>query len=443
MSKKNFRVNNGLTNALDLPSNPGVKVSYLYKNASPVLLSQHWVWLTYFYMHNGFMQSAVNCVIDDAFRNDGLIIDTKTLETNELEKLKETMRENGDIEVIKDCLRWASLYGGACLIVETNQNFKTPLNEENLKDKELKFLCADRWHCSPVAATPQEAKKFLLTNNLEQKKIGSVEIDSSRVFAYSGVPTPYFAKQILQGWGQSIFESILPPLIQYLEAMDVTLELLSEAKIDVVKIFDLATTLLSQNGEQKIRKRLDVMTKGKNYKSSIALDAQDDYEQKQINFGGLPQMIEQIQYLVCSALKRPYSKVFGKGGNGLSEQTSDIENYNSIVDAEIRTPAMQIIKWVVDLRCMQLFGRKLPDFTPKWKPLRTLSEKEQAEVQSRQLNDLIALMQAGVMSKRQVAQKLTENGTILFSEEEIERLDDTVNQEFGNEPDNFDEFMNK
>ena len=442
MSKKNFKVNNGLSGALDLPSAPQIAPKLLYKNASPVFLTQHWTWLTYFYMHNGFMQSAVNCVIDDAFRNDGLIIDTKTLNTEELEKLKETMRENNDIEVIKDCLRWSSLYGGACMIADTEQDYKTPLDEEKLKGKNLSFICADRWHCVPVGAYPQEAKQFLFTNNLDkQNKVGSAAVDASRILPYSGVPTPYFAKQVLQGWGQSIFESILPPLLQYLESLDVTLELLSEAKIDIVKINDLAATLLSQNGEQKIRKRLEVMTKNKNYKSSIALDALDDYIQKQINFGGLPQMIEQIQYLVCSALKRPYSKVFGKGSSGLSEQTIDIENYNSVVDAEIRTPATQLIKWVVDLRCMQLFGRKLPDFQPKWKALRTLSEKEQSEVNSKLIQDYIALLQAGVMSPRQVAQKLTENGTVLFSDEEIEKLDDEI-QQF-NQPNNFDEFMNQ
>lgn len=101
----------------------------------------------------------------------------------------------------------------------------------------------------------------------------------------------------LQGWGLSIFEAIIPPLNEYLKAMGVSLELLDEAKIDVVKIFNLATVLTSPGGDEIIRKRLALVTQNKNYKSSIAMDTQDDYQQKQISFSGLPEMITQIQYL--------------------------------------------------------------------------------------------------------------------------------------------------
>ena len=40
-------------------------------------------------------------------------------------------------------------------------------------------------------------------------------------------------------------------------------------------------------------------------------------------------MIEKIQYLVCAALKRPYSKVFGKGSSGFSSGEDDLENYKT------------------------------------------------------------------------------------------------------------------
>lgn len=156
---------------------------------------------------------------------------------------------------------------------------------------------------------------------------------------------------MLNGWGLSIFEAIIPPLTQYLKSMGVTLELLDEAKIDIIKIFNLASLLMSPDGEAQVRKRLALVTQNKNYKSSIAMDKEDDYSQKQISFSGLPEMIVQIQYLVCAALKRPYSKIFGKGSSGFSSGDDDLENYNTIVDSEIRTPAKKLIKWAVELRC--------------------------------------------------------------------------------------------
>ena len=142
----------------------------------------------------------------------------------------------------------------------------------------------------------------------------------------------------------------------------------------------------------------------------------------------MPQMMEQLQLLICSALKRPYSKIFGKGGSGLSEQTSDMENYYALVDGEVRTPATRLIKWVVDLRCIQLFGRKLPDFQPEWKQLKILSEKEESEIKSRNLSDLLQLYDRGLLTKRQVAEHLTERDIILFSDEELEKLPDETEE---------------
>lgn len=433
-------VNNGLQSALGIygnhyVDNPLTSPMSLYYNSSPYLLTLNWVPLTYAYKSNGFIQTAINQIVDDAFRNDGLIIDTKALDTNELSRLKQALEDEGDIEAIKDVIRWGQLYGGGVLIANTDQNPELPLDEKQLKGKRLKFLASDRWQCIANGISPETAKSFTLTDTLTNPDSGGQKIDRSRIGIFTGVKAPYMLRAMLQGWGLSIFEAIIPPLTQYLKAMGVTLELLDEAKIDVIKIFNLASLLMSPNGEQQVTKRLQLVTDNKNYKSSIAMDSEDDYAQKQITFSGLPEMIVQIEHLVCAALKRPYSKLFGKGSSGFSSGEDDLENYNTIVDSEIRTPATALIKWVVNLRCLQLFGIELPDFIPKWKPLRVMSEKDEAEIKSRKLADYLQLADRQIMTKKQVAQKLTEEGIVLFSDEEIAAIDDTFEPENYNSPD--------
>ena len=425
---QNNRINNGLGEALNLPNynginNPLLNAGIMLNNTSPMLLTLAWMELTYFYKQNGFIQTAINQIVDDAFRNDGLIIDSKTLSTNELEELKQALEDNGDIDAIMDCIRWGQLYGGGVLIANTEQDYNLPLDEKQLKGKKLSFLASDRWQCQANGISPELAKTFTLCDTLNANAF-SATIDSSRISTFVGVKAPYQLRAILQGWGLSIFEAIIPPLTQYLKAMNVTLELLDEAKIDIIKVAKLANTLLAPNGERQIRKRLELVTDNKNYKSSIAMDKEDDYDQKQISFSGLPDMIVQIQYLVCAALKRPYSKIFGKGSSGFSSGEDDLENYNTIVDAEIRRPATNLIKRVVNLRSLQLFGRDLPDFRPRWRPLRVMSEREQAEVNSKKLADYIALLEHQIMTPKQVAQKLTEDGYILFSDDEIKNISD-------------------
>ena len=87
-----------------------------------------------------------------------------------------------------------------------------------------------------------------------------------------------------------------------------------------------------------------------------------------------------------------------------------------------------MIKWVVDLRCVQLFGRRLPDFQPQWKPLKILSEQEEAEIKTKELDNVLKLFDRGIVSKQQVAKILTEKDILLFSDEELNKLDDEIEE---------------
>ncbi len=445
---KNNTVNNGLTEALGLECDhfgnikDSTVLSKLFNSNVQMLLTYDWVALTNAYNKNSFLQTAVRQKVEDAFRNDGLLIDTKTLDTKEIEQLRNALDENGDIQAIIDVACWGRLYGGACLIANTEQDPKLPLNKSALKDKPLTFIATSRWQCT-CEKSPYLANKFIYTGNIDKLNVkgdydGVIELDKSRVGIYTGVPVPPFTRAILQGWGASIFEGILDPIEHLLGAFGVTLELLSEAKIDIFKISELASTLLSPNGEAQIRKRLAIATANKNYKGSLAMDVNDDYLQKQISFSGIPQLIEQLMYIFCGYLRYPVSKLFGIGSSGFSSGEDDLENYNGSVEAEIRVPLRQIIRWVVNLRCLQLFGRELPDFRPRWKPLRVLSEKEQAEINSRKLADYLQLADRQIVTKSMVLQKLTEDGYILFSDEEINKVKDEFVQQ---EPNNVDDLL--
>lgn len=432
---KQNRVTNSLGGALGLTQSANGVIydnSILWKvfnSRIGGLITNHWVSLTNAYNKNSFLQTAVNQKVEDAFQNDGLVIDSKTLSTDELEKLRTAMEEEGDFEAIIDCIRWGRLYGGGVIVANTEQDPSKPLNKEALKGKKLKFLATNRWQCTSQAVNPYVAEKFIFTDNMQEGDLlasdsTSQEIDASRVGIFTGNNAPYLTRTILNGWNASIFEGILEPIENLLGGFNVTLELLSEAKIDIFKISELATVLSSPNGEALIRKRLEIATANKNYKGSLAMDKEDDYQQKQISFGGIPQLLEQLMYIFCGYLRYPVAKLFGKGSSGFSSGEDDLENYNSTVNSEIRVPAKRIIHWVVNLRCLQLFGRELPDFKPQWRPLKAMSEKEQAEINSRRLDDYLKLKQANVMTAKQVGQKLTEDGYILFSDEEIDKMSD-------------------
>ena len=428
MTELNQKVDNGLESALGLADpyiNSMNNPSQIYQNASPYLLSLHYIPLANTYKSNGFAATAVDLPVSDAFRDGGFEIDSDTLTPDEIQQLEEKMSDCNDIEILKDCLRWGRLYGGGCILINTDQGHDTPFNPKTIKGKEVEFLAVDRWQCIPLAQSLFLADQFMLQDNLHNEG-KEIIFDKSRVLTFTGKTQPYYLRNLLQGWGASVFEDVIPQLNQYLKANSVILELLDEAKIDILKISGLSDLLMSSEGEAVVRRRVDIAAANKNYKSMLTMDANDDYDQKQLSFGSIDQMLEKIFLLICSCLRIPYSKIFGRGASGFSSGEDDLENYNAMINSDIRVPATRILKQMIDIRCYQLFGRKVPDLTITWKPLRVMSEKDQQEIETQKINSYIQLLQAGVLSPKQVAEKLAVEKIIALTDEEIDALSDEV-----------------
>ena len=153
------------------------------------------------------------------------------------------------------------------------------------------------------------------------------------------------------------------------------------------------------------------------------MDTQDDYVQKVMSFGGLNQLLEKIFLLICSSLRIPYSKVFGRGASGFSSGEDDLENYNAMIMSEMRNPAEDLIKWIAQIRACQLFGRKIDDLTIKWKPLRVMSEAEEQQIKSQKIASYVQLLQMGIITRKKLAEQLQKDEIIAFSDEELTELE--------------------
>lgn len=430
-------VTNGLNNVIDTQL---TNFGEIASAATYGLLSTKPQILTNTYKNNSFAQLAVDLPVQDAFRDGGFDIDSQTLSADELLELKDFCDDKGDKTVLKDLVRWGRLFGGGAIVIDYGKHADKPINVESLQNKEVDFYATDRWQCSPLGSSIFDADKFLLQDLAKQKE--PIQVHKSRLKLFIPKIEPYYIRTQLNGWGASIFECIMPALSQYIKANNVILELLDEAKIDILKIFGLADVLGSEGGEAAVKQRLRIFAEQKNFQSVGAMDSKDDYIQKQLSFGSLDQMIEKIMLLICSALRIPYSKVFGKGASGFSSGEDDLENYNGMVMSTIREPMTPIIKWMLDVRCVQLFGRKIDDLVIDWKPLRVLSEVDEQNVKTQKINSYIQLCQMGVLTKKQLAEQLTNDKIILFKPEEIEAIDDELTPEQAEDIIQIDEVKN-
>lgn len=183
-------------------------------------------------------------------------------------------------------------------------------------------------------------------------------------------------------------------------------ELLDEAKIDVYGINGFNEALMTASGTEKIQKRVELANKVKNYQNAIIKDKEDDYDQKQMNFSGLSEMLQQIRIGIANDLKMPLTKIFGQSASGFNSGEDDIENYNSMINSDIRGKMDNLIVQSLKLVCKKLFGFIPDDLQVEYYPLRELSAEQEQNVDTMKINNLMALYDRQLISAEAVQEEI-------------------------------------
>ena len=116
-------------------------------------------------------------------------------------------------------------------------------------------------------------------------------------------------------------------------------------------------------------------------------------------------MIKENRIGIASALKMPMTKLFGLSAAGFNSGEDDIENYNAMIESEIRNKLRQPLRVILSLCAMQVFGY-IPEFKFEFKPLRIMSEKEEEEINTSRHNRCMSLYQNGLLSAKELGEAL-------------------------------------
>lgn len=409
-------------------------VGYAPLSLNRILLSQA-------YMSIGLVQTVVAQPVDDAFRG-GVEIEAPELSSEEVKAWLAAFTEvrspvplnrmispssvlprgKSDLEAVKETLNWARLFGGAGLIVNTDQNFAKPFDPEKVTaDSPLEFIAADRWE---LILTMPGAEGTPFTNF----NYYGLPLHRTRVTRAIGVEPPSWVRQRLQGWGMSEIERCLRAINSFLKLETMIFELIDEAKTDVFKIMGFNEALLSDDGTAQIQKRIAMAARLKNFQRSLAMDTQDDYEQKQIHWSGLADLWMQVRLNLSSALKIPMNKLFGESATGFGGGQDAVENYNSVVEG-VRSTATPLVRTALGLRARQLFGYE-PEFAVKWPTLRVLDGVQEEQVLTSRQNRTLELFRDRLINGEEASQilhrdkLLTLETEVLRGEREVEAPDD-------------------
>ncbi|PHS61018.1 MAG: hypothetical protein COB09_18905 [Thalassobium sp.] len=403
---------NSFTSAFTNPFGTGAfvgRTDSLYYNLRYNLVSNDRNLLSQMYVEHGIVQTLVDQPVDDAF-STGFEIVTDQLEPAELDKLEMYIERNNVIGALRDALKWARLYGGGGILIITGQNPQTEFKIESIKEGgKLAFRGLDMWEMVGSGAVGNPSMNAVADPYDQQGDFynyyGTI-VNKTRVYKIKGKEAPAFIRQRLRGWGMSELERLVRSINQYMKNQNVLFELIDEAKVDVFKIKGFNTAMLSANGTAQVVQRVQQANQVKNYINAITMDADDDYDQKKMSFTGLGEVMSEIRMQVASDLKMPMSKLFGIPSTGFSSGEDDLQNYNSMVEGEIRAKSKFQVIDLLAICCQHLFGFVPDDLSISWNPLKQLNAVEEEEVKNSKFNRNMSSYQSGAIDRTEWAENV-------------------------------------
>jgi phage-related protein (TIGR01555 family) len=380
------------------------------------------------YMEEGIVQVLIDQPVDDAFRG-GIKINSEELSPDELKELQNAIEEEDVLSTYAQGLKWARLFGGAGIIINAGQDMRQEFNIDAIKaDTPLKFYAADRWELSfapyGMNALDQIAqdKADIGTAEHPYNYYGHV-IHKTNLIKINGKLPPSLLRGQFGGWGMSELEKIVRSFNQYLKHQNVTFELLDEAKVDVMKITGFNTAISTSKGAQQTAQRVGYAAQIKNYQNALVIDKEDDYEQKQINFAGLSEVLTQIRIGLACDLRMPMTKLFGISPSGLNASgEEEIENYNSMIETEIRSKVKANMVYILKIMCKKLFDYVPEKISFDWQPLREQSAQEQSVIKTENLNRVITAYTNGLVTGEKAIQELNSSKVFNLDLDENEAL---------------------
>ncbi len=284
-------------------------------------------------------------------------------------------------------LKWARLlFGGGAVIVKIDdQDPEEPLDLDSIgPDSEVEFWAVNMWELTPQTVA-QDPLDILNKENPEFDYLMYYghKIHKSRVRKAIGLDVPSVLKGQLMGWGASVLEPFIRPFNQYLKSADLTFEVLDEFKLDVFFIDGFKEAMASDEATQLMMKRVHFFNdNARTSWNATVLSEKDKFEQRQLQFTGLADVMTANNIQIASVIRMPLTKVFGISAAGFSTGQEDLENYNMMVEGTVREPAEDLIGWMVDIRSQQLYSTHPDDMEAEFKSLRTLGGVEEQSVKT-------------------------------------------------------------
>lgn len=349
------------------------------------------------FYEDGLAARIVKLMPDDMFREGWDYSFPKLDEIKAAENAEKYAGIMEELEVqqkIKDAMTWKRLYGGAAVLISVmdGQTPDKPLNPKRIRSierlrvierTEIDFSNIE-WQTDPTQPRyglpvmypikfEVPGGKVTQTMNVHYTRIIELHGDTLPRHSITGISTEN------RYWGISVLQRANDRLESLGSSLGSIDQLLSELGVGKYKVKDLAQLLSTPEGEDAIKRRVELMDLVKSTFHSMYFDTDEDYVRDQVSFQGVPEILHILFMLISADTGYPMTRLFGMSPAGMNATgESDMNNYYDMVRSlqvsELQPVLLRLVRII-----SQWQGLEEPYI--EFRPLETMNEKEQADLE--------------------------------------------------------------
>jgi phage-related protein (TIGR01555 family) len=226
---------------------------------------------------------------------------------------------------------------------------------------------------------------------------------ASRAIFCEGAPRARARRSDLTPW-LSVLDPVIEELKRYDTAWQSVGHLLDEASIGVLELAGLIG-MLGQKDQSVVEARMRLMTQGRSVARTVFLDAaqKEKFSRTEVSFASIPQLLEQAALQVSGATEIPVAILLGQEPAGMNATgENDRAQFDDRVAVYGRSSVlpkqMKLLSWIngapVKLEA---------------KPVREMTDAEQADLRKTEAETLHIFWQDGVMNELDVVKQIADD----------------------------------
>lgn len=401
--------------------------------------------LTGLYEGNGLFSKIIDTPAEEALKH-GFDLNLKSNEMNAF--VDEVLDDLEWDEKATTAIKWARLYGGALIVmlIDDGRGLEEPVDWEHIRSiDELRVY--ERSIVQPDYASLYQqdyggkgignrVSKFGQPEYYYVSSIyGSFKVHESRCLVFrNGVLPEQTSNATYLFWGMPEYVRIRRALRETVTAHTDSVKLLERSVQAIYSMKGLASLLTTDDGENQVLKRLQLVDTSRGLLNSIAIDSEgEQYDFKTFQFSGVKDVIDATCNMLSALTNIPQTILFGRSPAGMNATgDSDFESYYNFVEKIQRLMLKRNLRTLLDVvfRAGIASGdvAEEPDYKLEFNPLWSLSDTEQAAVDQTKAQTALVKAQTAQAYVDMQALDPTEVRRRLASDEEFD-VEDIISED--------------